>query len=75
MNKKNRLILLLSPFTIYSLIFFLGPMLILLLFSFLEPGIYGWVEWNFYHHNYGRILGWADGVYEEFDIVYAKIFF
>ena len=75
MNKKNRLILLLAPFTLYSLIFFLGPMLILLLFSFLEPGIYGWVEWNFYHHNYGRILGWADGVYEEFDIVYAKIFF
>ena len=74
MNKKNRLILLLTPFTLYSLIFFLGPMLILLLFSFLEPGIYGWVEWNFYHHNYGRILGWADGVYEEFDIVYAKIF-
>ena len=75
MNKRNRLILLLTPFTLYSLIFFLGPMLILLLFSFLEPGIYGWVEWNFYHHNYGRILGWADGVYEEFDIVYAKIFF
>tara|TARA_B100000700_G_scaffold49634_1_gene52489 strand:- start:4636 stop:5520 length:885 start_codon:yes stop_codon:yes gene_type:complete len=75
MNKKNRLILLLTPFTLYSLIFFLGPMMILLLFSFLEPGIYGGVEWNFYHHNYGRILGWADGVYEEFDIVYAKIFF
>jgi spermidine/putrescine transport system permease protein len=75
MNKRNRLILLLTPFTLYSLVFFLGPMMILLLFSFLEPGIYGWVEWNFYHHNYGRILGWADGVYEEFDIVYAKIFF
>ncbi len=75
MNKRNRLILLLTPFTLYSLIFFLGPMMILLLFSFLEPGIYGGVEWNFYHHNYGRILGWADGVYEEFDIVYAKIFF
>ena len=75
MNKRNRLILLLAPFTLYSLVFFLGPMMILLLFSFLEPGIYGGVEWNFYHHNYGRILGWADGVYEEFDIVYAKIFF
>ena len=75
MNKKDRLILLLSPFTFYSLLFFLGPMLILLFFSFLEPGIYGWVEWNFYHHNYGRILGWANGEYEEFDIVYAKIFF
>ena len=75
MNKKNRLISLLFPFTIYSFLFFLGPMLILLFFSFLEPGIYGWVEWNFYHHNYGRILGWADGEYEEFDIVYTIIFF
>jgi spermidine/putrescine transport system permease protein len=75
MNKKNRLILLLSPFTIYSFLFFLGPMLILLFFSFLEPGIYGWVEWNFYHHNYGRILGWANGEYEEFDLVYGIIFF
>ena len=75
MNKKNRLISLLFPFTIYSFLFFLGPMLILLFFSFLEPGIYGWVEWNFYHHTYGRILGWADGEYEEFDIVYTIIFF
>ena len=60
-NKKNRLFLLLSPFTIYSCIFFIGPLIILLIFSFLEPGIYGGVEWNYYHHNYGRILGWADG--------------
>ena len=74
MTKKNRLFLLLSPFTFYSLLFFLGPMLILLIFSFLEPGIYGGVEWNFYHHNYGRILGWADGEFEDFDIIYTIIF-
>ncbi len=74
-NKKNRLFLLLSPFTIYSCIFFIGPLIILLIFSFLEPGIYGGVEWNYYHHNYGRILGWADGEYEDFDIVYLIIFF
>ncbi len=74
MTKKNRLFLLLSPFTFYSLLFFLGPMLILLIFSFLEPGIYVGVEWNFYHHNYGRILGWADGEFEDFDIIYTIIF-
>jgi len=74
MTKKNRLFLLLSPFTFYSLLFFLGPMLILFIFSFLEPGIYGGVEWNFYHDNYGRILGWADGEFEDFDIIYTIIF-
>ena len=47
-------------------------MLILLIFSFLEPGIYGGVEWNFYHHNYGRILGWADGEFEDFDIIVCR---
>ena len=74
MTKKNRLFLLLSPFTFYSLLFFLGPMFILFIFSFLEPGIYGGVEWNFYHDNYGRILGWADGEFEDFDIIYTIIF-
>ena len=75
MSRKKRLFFLLSPFTIYSFLFFLGPLSILLVFSFLEPGIYGGVEWNYYHHNYGRILGWADGEYEDFDIVYLIIFF
>ena len=46
----------------------------MVIFSFLEPGLYGGVEWNFYHWNYGRILGWADGEWEEFDPVYAAIF-
>ena len=74
MSKRSRLFFLLSPFTLYSLIFFLGPLGILLTFSFLEPGLYGGVEWNYYHHNYGRVLGWADGEYEDFDIVYLIIF-
>lgn len=74
MSKRNRLFFLLSPFTLYSFIFFLGPLGILFTFSFLEPGLYGWVEWNYYHHNYGRVLGWADGEYEDFDIVYLIIF-
>ena len=46
----------------------------MILYSFLEPGLYGGVEWNFYHWNYGRILGWADGEWEEFDAVYVQIF-
>ena len=75
MSKRSRLFFLLSPFTLYSFIFFLGPLGILLTYSFLEPGLYGGVEWNYYHHNYGRVLGWADGEYEDFDIVYLIIFF
>ena len=74
MDDKKKLFLLLSPFTIYISIFFLGPILILFVYSFLEPGLYGGVVWNFYHHSYGRILGWADGIMEEFNPVYFKIF-
>ena len=75
MDDKKKLFLLISPFTIYISIFFLGPILILFVYSFLEPGLYGGVVWNFYHHSYGRILGWADGIMEEFNPVYFKIFF
>ena len=74
MDDKRKLFLLLSPFTIYISIFFLGPILILFVYPFLEPGLYGGVVWNFYHHSYGRILGWADGIMEEFNPVYFKIF-
>ena len=74
MNKTKNLLFLLTPFTLYITVFFLGPILILLTYSFLEPGLYGGVVWNFYHHNYGRILGWADGIIEEFNPVYFKIF-
>lgn len=68
------LAILLGPVSVFLGIFFLGPMIIMLLYSFLEPGLYGGVEWNFYHWNYGRILGWADGEWEEFDPVYFTIF-
>jgi len=44
------------------------------IYSLLEPGLYGGVEWTYYHWNYGRILGWADGFIEEFDPVYMYIF-
>ena len=72
---RRRLAALLTPGTLFLGVFFLGPLTVMVIFSFLEPGLYGGVEWNFYHWNYGRILGWADGEWEEFDPVYAEIFF
>ena len=71
---SRRLALLLTPSTLFLGIFFLGPLGVMFFYSFLEPGLYGGVEWNFYHWNYGRILGWADGEWEDFDPVYAEIF-
>jgi len=71
---SRRLAFLLSPATIFLGIFFLGPLAIMVIYSFLEPGLYGGVEWNLYHWNYGRILGWADGEWEDFDPVYVEIF-
>jgi spermidine/putrescine transport system permease protein len=73
-RENRRLIALLAPGTVFLGIFFLGPLGMMIVFSFLEPGLYGGVEWNFYHWNYGRILGWADGEWEEYDPVYIVIF-
>ncbi len=64
---------LLSPVTIYLGIFFIGPLAIIAVFSLLEPGLYGGVVWNFYHWNYGRMFGWADGVIEYYEPIYLKI--
>ena len=74
-RESRRLAALLTPGTLFLGIFFMGPLAVMIVFSFLEPGLYGGVEWNFYHLNYGRILGWADGEWEAFDPVYAEIFF
>ncbi len=73
---RRRLILagLLAPVSLFLGVFFLGPLAIIGVFSLLETGLYGGVEWNFYHWNFGRILGWADGTVEEFDVVYLLIF-
>ena len=73
-HSNRRLIALLTPGTIFLGVFFLGPLAVMIIFSFLEPGLYGGVEWNFYHWSYGRILGWADGEWEDFDPVYIQIF-
>ena len=70
----RRLAVLLGPATLFLGTCFLGPLAVMVIFSFLEPGLYGGVEWSFYHWNYGRILGWADGEWEDFDPVYAEIF-
>lgn len=64
---------LLAPVTLFLGIFFLLPLLIIALFSLLTPGLYGGVEWAFYHWNYGRIFGWADGLNEIFEPIYLRI--
>jgi len=68
-----RLLGLLSPVTAIIGVFFLTPLAIMALYSLLEPGLYGGVEWSFYPDNFGRVLGWADGSNEEFDPVYLEI--
>ena len=71
---RRRLALLLGPATLFLGTCFIGPLAVMIVFSFLEPALYGGVEWSFYHLNYGRILGWADSEWESFDPVYAAIF-
>ena len=73
-RKRLSLLALLSPPTAFLLFFFFCPLLIMVVYSFLTPGIYGGVEWEFFDLNYGRILGWADTKYEKFDPVYLWIF-
>ena len=64
---------LLAPVTLFLGVFFLLPLLIIAVFSVLSPGLYGGVEWSFYHWNYGRIFGWADGIIEVYEPVYLQI--
>ena len=71
---RSRLAILLGPASLFLGVCFVGPLVVMLIYSLLEPGLYGGVEWNFYHWSYGRILGWADGEWEDFDWVYAEIF-
>lgn len=73
MNKRLHLMALLAPVTLFLGIFFVGPLIIIAIYSFLTPGLYGGVEWAFYHWNFGRIFGWADGLNEIFEPVYLRI--
>ena len=73
LRERLRLVGLLTPVTLIIGVFFLAPLAIMALYSLLEPGLYGGVEWGFYPDNFGRVLGWADGTNEEFDPVYLEI--
>lgn len=73
LRERLRLVGLLTPVTLIIGVFFLAPLAIMAVYSLLEPGLYGGVEWSFYPDNFGRVLGWADGVNEEFDPVYLEI--
>lgn len=72
-RQKLVLAVLLAPVTVFLGVFFLLPLLIIAVFSFLTPGLYGGVEWAFYHWNYGRIFGWADGLMEFYEPIYLQI--
>lgn len=78
MNQRAReriqLGVLLGPATIFLAVFFLVPLGIMIVTSFLMPGLYGGAEWAWYPHNFGRILGFADPMFEDFDPVYLSIF-
>ncbi len=64
---------LLTPVTLFLGVFFVLPLLIIAVFSILTPGLYGGVEWAFYHWNYGRVFGWADGIMEVYEPIYLRI--
>ncbi|MFJ6321680.1 MULTISPECIES: ABC transporter permease [unclassified Rhizobium] len=73
-RRRFQLGLLLGPVTLFLLIFFIVPLGIMVVTSFLTPGLYGGVEWSFYPDNFGRILGFANPQFEEYDPVYIGIF-
>ena len=74
LRRRTQLAVLLGPVSLFLAVFFLGPLSIMIVTSFLAPGLYGGVEWSWYPHNYGRILGFADPMFEDFDPVYIAIF-
>ncbi|GCA53601.1 putrescine transport system permease protein PotH [Sinorhizobium sp. KGO-5] len=74
LRRRTQLAVLIGPVSIFLAVFFLGPLGIMIVTSFLAPGLYGGVEWTWYPHNYGRILGFADAMFEDFDPVYISIF-
>ncbi|WP_026794059.1 MULTISPECIES: ABC transporter permease [Planktothrix] len=54
-RKTRNLLILLLPATIWLLIFFIIPLIIVLVYSFLERGTYGGVTWEFTLKNYQRL--------------------
>lgn len=72
-QRSRALLVLLSPITLLLGVFFLIPLGIMVVYSVLEPGLYGGVVWSFYPYNYGRIFGWPLGGGEEFEPLYIQI--
>ncbi|HEY9866549.1 MAG TPA: ABC transporter permease [Candidatus Obscuribacterales bacterium] len=54
-RKTKTLLILLLPATIWLMIFFVIPLIIVLIYSFLERGTYGGVIWEFTLKNYQRL--------------------
>ncbi len=74
-QRRLQIGVLLGSVTLFLAVFFAIPLGIMVVTSFLAPGLYGGVEWTYYPHNFGRILGFADPAFEEYDPVYIAIFF
>lgn len=55
-RKTKNLLILLLPTTLWLLIFFIIPLLIVFIYSFLERGTYGGVTWEFTLSNYQRLV-------------------
>ena len=72
-QRAQALAILLAPITVLLGIFFLIPLGIMVVYSFLEPGLYGGVVWSFYPYSYGRLFGWPLGGLEEFEPLYLQI--
>ncbi|HXF61473.1 MAG TPA: ABC transporter permease [Caldilineaceae bacterium] len=53
---KAQLTVLLGPATVYLLLFFVAPLLILVVYSFLKRGVYGQLIWEFNLQNYVRVI-------------------
>ncbi len=64
LRRRLQLLLLLVPGTAWLLLFFLAPLGIVLLYSFLERGTYGGVQWQWTLGNYQRL----------FDPIYGVVF-
>ena len=69
-SQLKKLLILLFPATIWLLIFFIIPLVIVLIYSFLERGTYGGVIWKFTLDNYQRL---GQGIY--WGIFWRSLFF
>ncbi|WP_368904685.1 ABC transporter permease [Taklimakanibacter lacteus] len=72
-QRRRAVVLLLAPITLLLGAFFLIPLGIMVVYSLLEPGLYGGVVWSFYPYSYGRVFGWPLGGGEEFEPLYIQI--